>query len=223
MIQSFNKTDLPDGFTVTAHTGCEGTQDNSLEAITMGYLNDADIVEFDLNFTKEGLPVLSHNTPENQKYVTLDEAFFLLTEYPSLQINVDVKNTANLTAVIKAAEKYGLLNRIFYTGITENDVEAAKSLTPNVPYYINIDINIWNVYNKNYILSLVENVNKLGGIGLNINHKSCSKKIVKIFHENGLLVSLWTANNKTDMNRCLKMLPDNITTRYPSELNDILA
>ena len=39
---------LPESFTVTAHTGCEGTEDNSLESIRKAYENSADIVEFDL-------------------------------------------------------------------------------------------------------------------------------------------------------------------------------
>lgn len=29
--------DFPDGFTITAHTGCEKTEDNSREAIRRGY------------------------------------------------------------------------------------------------------------------------------------------------------------------------------------------
>ena len=36
---------IPQGFTVTAHTGCEGTKDNSLDAITLGYGCGADIVD----------------------------------------------------------------------------------------------------------------------------------------------------------------------------------
>jgi hypothetical protein len=41
---------LPEEFTVTAHTGCEGTKDNSLDAITVGFGYGADIVEIDLGY-----------------------------------------------------------------------------------------------------------------------------------------------------------------------------
>ena len=55
------KANLPESFTVTAHTGCEGTKDNSLEAIEKGYLSGADIVEFDVHFNSNGEPVLAHD------------------------------------------------------------------------------------------------------------------------------------------------------------------
>ena len=65
---------LPQGFTYTAHTGCCGTEDNSLEAIKVGIEHGADIVEFDLNFLSDGTPVLAHDKPKGNE-ITLDEAF----------------------------------------------------------------------------------------------------------------------------------------------------
>ena len=62
---------IPDGFTVTAHTGCEKTKDNSLDAITIGYGYGADIVEFDLNFNDEGVAVLSPTTHPKGKSIPL--------------------------------------------------------------------------------------------------------------------------------------------------------
>ena len=45
---------LPKDFTVTAHTGCMKTEENSLESFKAGIENGANIVEFDLYFTKKG-------------------------------------------------------------------------------------------------------------------------------------------------------------------------
>lgn len=81
---------LPENFTYTAHTGCCGTADNSLEAIKVGIENDADIVEFDLFFNNENVAVLSHDKPKGNE-VTLDEAFKLINTYENVQVNVDVK------------------------------------------------------------------------------------------------------------------------------------
>ena len=69
------------------------------------------------------------------------------------------------------------------------------------------------------MLSLVEKVKNAGAIGINFNHKSASKELVDIFHENGLLVSIWTVNNKLKMRRILTFAPDNITTRKPDKLS----
>ena len=72
-INEFKKNggDLPVNFTFTAHTGCMGTDDNSIQSIEVAVANGADIVEFDLNFTDDGEPVLAHDAPKGGE-VTLD-------------------------------------------------------------------------------------------------------------------------------------------------------
>ena len=47
--------------TITAHTGCNGTEPNSITSLEDGYNSGADILEFDLNFDKYGVPYLSHD------------------------------------------------------------------------------------------------------------------------------------------------------------------
>ncbi len=210
---------LPKGFTVTAHTGCCATKENSLESINAAIINGADIAELDLNFTADGTAVLSHNEPVGDE-VTLEDAFKKLSVYPDLRVNVDVKSTADLKSVKALAEKYSLLGRIFYTGIYEKDVEAVIRQTPDIPYYLNLKSE--RPYSRVYINSLVERVKKSGAIGINLNKNGASKKLVDIFHKNGLLVSVWTADSEREMHRLLSYAPDNITTRRPDKLHTIL-
>ena len=212
---------LPEKFTLTAHTGCEKTPDNSLEAIRIGFEAGADIVEFDLNFDSDGRPVLSHDSPEGE-CVTLDEAFSCVAEYDSLKVNVDVKNTQNLKAVVECAEKYSLMERIFYTGITENDVEAVKQQTPEVTYFLNYDVKKSKKSDKDYLIALADKVEEVGAVGINLNYRKCSKELVELFHSRNLLVSVWTVNNKYDMYKVMLLSPDNVTTRYPSVLKKII-
>lgn len=212
---------LPENFTVTAHTGSSGTEDNTLDSIISAAENGADVTEFDLNFTADGLAVLSHDTPVGEA-VTLEEAFLKLAEYPELKANVDVKTTTNLTSVQTLAEKHGVLDRIFYTGVDENFVEAAKNDSPKIPYYLNMSVRKPVYHTEEYILSLVEKVQTAGAVGINFHYSNCSKKLVKIFRENGLLVSLWTANDTLAMKYCLYCEPDNITTRHPENLRNLI-
>ena len=72
------------------------------------------------------------------------------------------------------------------------------------------------------MLSLVEKVKKAGAIGINFNYKSASKELVKVFHENNLLVSIWTVDNEYNMYKILSFAPDNITTRHPDKLSEII-
>ena len=212
---------LPRGFTVTAHTGCEGTDDNSLEAIRKGYESGADIVEFDLNFTADGSPVLAHDEAVEGS-PTVDEAFALIAELEGLYVNVDCKKTDNLTEVVAIAEKYGIKDRIFYTGIEEKDVNAVNTQTPEVTYWLNVDVSKAKKSDTQYINSLCDKVIKCGAVGINLNHKSCSEELIRVFRERGLLVSIWTVNNEYDMVKALGLGADNITTRKPSKLKALI-
>lgn len=212
---------LPENFTYTAHTGCVGTKDNSLNSIEVGAKYGAHIVEFDLNFDKNGNPVLSHDKPVG-KEISLEEAFKKISEYENLYVNVDVKKCVALEKVEEEATKAGVFDRIFYTGINEEDVEAVKRQSPNVSYYLNMSVKRPSAHTDEYLNSLVEKVKSTGAIGINFNKKSASKALVDKFHENGLLVSIFTVDKPFEMYKILSYGPDNITTRYPDKMNHIL-
>ncbi len=211
---------LSECFTLTAHTGCEGTADNSLEAIKAGYEKGADIVEFDLHFDSEGNAVMSHDKAEKDS-ISVEEAFKLIAEYNSLKVNVDCKKTDNLKAVVTLSEKYGVRDRIFYTGIEEKDVPAVKEQTPDVEYYLNVPEKEIGK-DKKSLSALADKVKSLGAVGINMKYTRCSAELVEIFHSQGLLVSVWTVNSKSAMKRILPLGVDNITTRHPSELLELI-
>ncbi len=208
---------LPKDFTVTAHTGCEGAKDNSLDAITLGYGCGADIVEFDLNFTAEGVPVLSHNEPKGNE-VTLEEAFSLIAGYKGLQVNVDVKNPLDLKTVKALAEKHGILDRIFFTGIDAQWSKIVREQTPDITYYLNTAIDKNRINEKEYIDELISTLRETGAVGLNIHYESCSRLMVELLHAEGLKVSVWTVNKKSAMRKVLPFGCDNITTRQVQDL-----
>lgn len=213
---------LPEKFTLTAHTGCEGTKDNSLEAIQKGYDSGADIVEFDVHFNSSGEPVLAHDYAADDS-VKLKDAFELVAKCEGLRVNVDCKTTDNLKAIADIAEECGVKDRIFYTGIELKDVEAVKTQTPEVKYYLNMKINKFRKYDDEYIRSLADLVLNNGAVGLNIHYSNASKKMIDIFHQSELEVSLWTVNKEFDMHRVLALGCDNITTRQPSMLKEIIS
>lgn len=205
----------------TPHTGCINTRDNSLEAIDAGYEFGAGIVEFDLNFDENNTPVLAHDDPKGGE-VTLDEAFARVALYNGLQVNVDAKSTAALEKVVELVIKHGILDRIFFTGIEEKDVETVCKDAPEVSYYLNCEVYPARKQTEEYLLSLVKKVKSSGAVGINFNKKNATKELVDCFHENGLLVSIWTVNSKTDLYKILSLSPDNITTRRPDLLKNIL-
>jgi glycerophosphoryl diester phosphodiesterase len=221
MIEMKKVGNLPKNFTITAHTGCMKTKENSLESLKVGAENGANIVEFDLYFTENGEPVLSHNKPVGGE-VTLDEAFAFISKIENIKVNVDVKTCDALEKVYPCAQKYGVENRIFYTGVKDEFVEPVRKGSPEVEYYLNVSVDKSKRKNREYLLSLVEKVKKAGAIGINFKYTGASKELVDVFHENGLLVSIWTVNSKFKMPKILSLAPDNITTRKPDKLRDIV-
>ena len=213
---------LPKGFTVTAHTGCEKTADNSLESITAGAEAGADIVEIDLHFAADGTPVLCHDRPASADgHPTFDSALEVLSGL-DVKMNIDVKATDNLAEAYALINKHGVGEKVFFTGIEEEKVPAAKSEAPGIPYYLNIKVNKSKNTDLDYLSDLASRVRLNGAIGINISFGECSPELVRYFRSEGLLVSLWTANKLKDMKHCIELCPDNITTRKPDMLNKLL-
>ena len=92
-----------------------------------------------------------------------------------------------------------------------------------IPYYLNTDISSAQKSDPEALQQLANEVKSLGALGLNISYSLATKLLVDIMHDNGLLVSLWTANTKNVMQVALSLAPDNITTRHPDILLEIIA
>lgn len=207
---------VSDSFTVTAHTGCLGTNANSLEAIEKGIAAGAQIVEFDLSFDGSGTPVLSHDAPKG-KCVPLEDAFALLGRHSGIKANVDVKDTSGLEQVPILAERYGVLARIFFTGVGEKDVPIVREKCPGIPYYLNTTI-----FPHTDLYALAEKVKVLGALGVNINKGCLSPRLTRIMHAQGLLVSVWTIDRRPEARYVLATQPDNVTSRCPDMICGML-
>lgn len=217
-----NNINIPENFTITAHTGCMNTEENSLESIKMGVENGANIIEFDLYANENGELVLSHDEPKGGE-ISLSEAFAYLATFENVRANVDIKMVDSLEKVYLLAKEYNVEDRIFYTGVKDEFVESVRKNGPKIKYYLNVDVDKSQNTDAEYLQALVEKVKNAGAIGINFNYKSASKELADVFHENGLLVSIWTVNNEYNMYKILSFGPDNITTRHPDKLSEIIG
>ncbi len=208
------QANIPEDFTYTAHTGCCKTKPNTLECIDVGVKCGAQIVEFDLRFDENKEPILSHDEPVGGE-VTLEEAFAKISEIENLRVNVDVKVCTALEKVVALANKYGVADRIFFTGINEGDVKAVKEQAPTVEYYLNMKVKKPSAHTEEYLQSLVDKVRECGAVGINFQYRSASRKLVEFFHKKGLLVSIFTVDKGMAMYKIISYGPDNITTRKP--------
>ena len=211
---------LPCNFTITAHTGCEDTPDNTVESIIKACNSGADIFEVDVQFDNNGIPVLSHDDIIGGE-VTMEEAFVIMNEYTSMKCNIDIKKITNMKIIPEIAKKYNVLDRVFYTGINTDFVEGAKA-TPEIQYYLNYEIEPIENHSPEYYNNLINIIKDNGAIGINCHHKNVTEELINVCHNNKLLVSVWTCDDKADVMRIAKMNPDNITTRKPGYVKELL-
>ena len=210
---------LPDGFTVTAHTGAQFTRRNSLGSIRKAIAVGCDITEMDVTFRKDGTVVIVHmENPSDTDGILFDDALEQVAKSPRIKVNLDLKAFWNTAAVQQAVCRPGLLERVFYTGVYIGNAEQVRNGSPDIPYYINERISDDKLKNREYIEQVARNITEAGGIGLNSNFHGINALVVEVMHKNGLLVSAWTVNKKKDQLRMLALGVDNITTTAPVKL-----
>lgn len=219
-----SKPHLPADFLYTAHSGCENTADNSLEFLEKALALGVPALEVDVTVRNDGTPVLLHaeSAGENEGLL-LDDALRLIAEKSdSVQINLDLKAFSNLPKIAELIEKYNLASRCFFTGVEKAQSQTVKIDAPNVPYYLNMDLNKMRLEDEDYLRSAALEVQRSGAVGINCQYRNASKKLMQVFRKEGLKVSLWTADNPLVMRNLLLLEPDNITTRRPIQLASLL-
>lgn len=216
-VKTYNNANI----TITAHSGCNGNEPNSIASLESGYKSGANILEIDLYFDKNGISYLSHEELKGNE-IKLEEAFKFLTNNSDVKGNIDVKKVDNMPAVFYLIKLYKLSDRVFFTGVNETFVKAVRNGCPGIPYYLNYKPKFLKINNQQYINELVNIVKKNGAIGINIHHYYLNEKLVKTFHDEGLLVSVWTVNNENCMHRAIYYGPDNITTKSPFKLMQLI-
>ena len=218
------KIDLPAGFTYTAHSGAENTAENSLEFIEKAIALQVPVLEVDVSVRNDGTPVLLHaETAGEDEGVLLEEALALIADRSdSIQVNLDLKAFSNIPEIADLVQQYELVDRCFFTGVEAEHTQTVKIDAPEIPYYLNADLNKMRLEDETYLKSIAEEVKRSGAVGINCNYKNASKRLCEVFHAEGLKVSFWTADNKLVMRNLLTFSPDNITTRHPILLSGLL-
>jgi len=204
--------------TITAHAGALNTPENTEESLRacLEFVGPG-IVEVDLRFSRAGVPVLAHHAPAPKDACSLEDAFALAQTYGA-QFNLDLKESrGNLEAVRELLERHGMKERSFFTGLRgAGHIRAVKGC--GIPWYLNAIlprlpfVATWAALRAK----------ALGAVGLNIPFGSCGRTLMRAARRHGLLVSVWTVDNRADMARMLRLGVDNITTRHPDVLKEML-
>ncbi len=214
---------LVDGFTITAHTGAFNTPDNSLEYINKAIENDVDILEVDVRQRPDGTVVIGHDIIINNKDGIVLEEVFNKVKGTGILINLDVKEIRALEGLYNLIVSNAMLDSVFLTGINVLEVDSVKKNCPGVEYYLNYSPSRIKIFAEDYQKKLIQLLDDTGAVGINCQYQYASKTLSDTLHKNGYKLSVWTIDKKRHMIRTMSVHPDNVTTHYVTELNDLIV
>ena len=149
---------------ITAHSGCEESEIDSLDSINIALDCGADAVEIDVRVDRNGELRISHNEVTQEEYskkLTLRQVFEYIRN-TNLIVNCDLKEQAALYKTLEEAEKCGISSdRLILSGCTSPEQLARDiSLFDRGRFFLNIEEVIKFVWlRKNSIFDIDQFVN----------------------------------------------------------------
>lgn len=213
-----------DNFTITAHTGAYDTEMNTVDSVKTAIDRGAQIVEVDIRQRPDGTVVMSHDlVVTNNDGNPLEDALVLLKDCNTM-VNFDIKDTKALNNLHSLLVEYNVLDRSFLTGIETINVKAVKeSDCADMDYYLNYMPSRPKVFFDEYRQKLIELLEETGAVGINCNYKYANSQLSSLLHKKGYKLSVWTVDTRRKAKKMLAIKPDNITTRQPEMIEDVIA
>ena len=218
---------------ITAHTGCEGTPENSMESILKGIELGADSVEIDVRMDPHGKMRLTHNElPDYSDTLLLETALRTIAE-KGAAVNCDLKEEKLLYPVLEAAEALGIpRERLFFSGSVDVSLLAKDpSVVKRSRVFLNVE-QLFKYMSKDtelpgtweergtlfdvYIEKTAEIVKRLGVECINPSYRMMTPLRITACNALGIGLSLWTVNDEADQERLLREDIVNLTTRNVS-------
>ena len=192
---------------ITAHSGCEGAPDNSIEHILAAIASGAEMIEVDVRQAPDGTLYLSHDVPEDIGIrPMLSDLFERIAPEENMKMNLDVKTEGLIRPVMALAETYGLTGRIVFTGACNSDRALANSLGAEM----------WrSMWPGDQIPDGIAANRADGSPFLNVYYQMITQEFENDLRAGGSSFSAWTVNDEANIRRFLEMGIANITTRTP--------
>lgn len=211
---------------ITAHSGCEGTPDNSMESIMKGIELGADCVEIDIRMDEAGALWLSHDTSNYASAVPLEQAFSLIAR-SGICVNCDLKEERALYPVLDLAEKCRLnKERLIFSGsVNPSALIADSSIVRRARIFLNSEELYHHMTNaagsrEEHTALIIDNLpkiadlmNRLGVEALNAPYKHFTPGQIDLIRSKGVELSLWTVNEEEAQEQLMHKDLLNMTTR----------
>ena len=216
---------------ITAHSGCEGTSDDSIASVKTGIALGADCVEVDVRTGRDGSLRLSHDEIRDENgLTTLKEAFALIRE-SGIAVNCDLKEYGALLPVIDLAEECGLTReQLIFSGCVDPKFLASHpAAAARSRIFLNSEELVSDLAGNRdlrraeqaaFLLAharpAAERFRLTGAAALNAPYGIMTDDLIGALRAEGIPLSLWTLNDEDVLREYMKKDLLNITTRIPS-------
>lgn len=128
---------------ITAHSGCEGTERDSMESIDKALELGAEAIEVDVRVDQAGTLRISHNAVSQEEYLekpTLSEVLYRIRG-TGLAVNFDLKEQQTLYKVLDETAGRGFpRERLIFSGCTSPEQLARDPLlTEKAQFFLNLE------------------------------------------------------------------------------------
>ena len=206
--------------------------ENTLEAFRNSASTGADMIELDVQTTSDGVQVIHHDAsfkaggktykiPKNTyaklvaakpSLCTLDEA--LDTIYKTgLMIQLELKASADAQKCVEAIASHGMEDRTWYISFKTAQLKAVRALDP--------EAKLGYIFEDKVPKDLESTIASLRISALMVKHNLLTQTRLDDWHMAGLLVNVWTVNDRAECRRFANMGVDFITSNYPDYAADV--
>ena len=219
---------MNDRIMITAHSGCEGTPDNSMASIERGIALGADCVEVDVRMDAQGRLWLTHDlTAFFDGLTPLEDAFSLIRD-SGIAVNCDLKEYGALLPTLELAEKCGISReKLFFSGsVAPKTLEENPEIARRCHIFLNSEELVRDlsgtempdrVSQTAFLLAntsfAAERMRSLQVEALNAPYKYMPDELIAKLRLRDVKLSLWTLNEEKALRDFMAKDLLNITTR----------
>ena len=208
---------------ITAHSGADHTEDNSIDFVRYALASGIGALEVDVRMDPASQRLtLGHDRVTDQSAL-LSEAFRLIAQKPSVCVNCDLKEYGIENAVFQLAKEYHLEDRLIFSGSFNVDaLSSSPEICGHARVFLNIEEYVRDLYatlkkDPSFIREAAAQTasicTKHGIRTVNAYYELAVPEFQKILSDSGIGISVWTVNDETEIASFLDRGVTNITTR----------
>lgn len=199
---------------ITAHSGSDGTPENSLEFVRFFSNKPIEAIEVDVRYDSETRQlILRHDEIRGQADTLLSDVF-LFMQGTDLLLNCDLKEPGLEMRIKKLAEEYHLWAQILLSGTV--DVYYLSKWPDHI--LMNIENGLeqvlsWNQWTEKTVLDAANYLVARGATRLNLPYQCYTEPLIAFAQKNHIGLSLWTVNELQALSYLEEQNVYNVTTR----------